>query len=139
MPQYPAHEYHRIVETALFLFNLRFVDWPNPPFQHPEKCDNPVIGTHSLVPFLNREIPVCHSFGTVPDSHTMLNRGVNQDSPSTLNFQHFCLDLIIPGALPLRRCLATSVTSTREIDDEPPSTSSSVSIIEGVLVRFRSS
>ncbi|XP_059902154.1 uncharacterized protein LOC132453327 [Gadus macrocephalus] len=70
----------------------------------------------------------------------MLNRRVNHDSPSTPRaFSISGWISSIPGALPLRRCLTTSVTSTREIDDETPSTSSSASNIEGVLFGFRSS
>ncbi len=45
----------------------------------------------------------------------------------------------MPGALQLQCCLTTSVTSSRETDVDPPSSSSSALSVEGGLVGFRSS
>ena len=66
-------------------------------------------------------------------------RRVSQDSPSTP--KAFSISGRIsstPRALPLWSCLTTSVTSPREMNDDPPA-SSSASTIDGGLDRFRSS
>ncbi|KAJ8001182.1 hypothetical protein DPEC_G00188640 [Dallia pectoralis] len=63
----------------------------------------------------------------------MLKRRVNQDSPSPPKaFSISGRISSVPGALPLWSCLTTSATSPRETDDDPPSASSSASVLEGV-------
>ncbi|KAI3369543.1 hypothetical protein L3Q82_007753 [Scortum barcoo] len=129
-PQAPCGEYRAgpvfhdrdETKTALFLLNPRVDYRPNSPLQYPgvdlpgeaEKCHPPVVGTHSPVPFLKRgtTTPVCHSRGTVPNLHAMLQRRVSQDSPTTSRDLRYSGRISsTPGALPPRSLRTTSVTS----------------------------
>ncbi|KAI3368326.1 hypothetical protein L3Q82_008034 [Scortum barcoo] len=68
-----------------------------------EKCDPPVVGTHSPVPLFKRgtTTPVCHTRGTVPNLHAMLQKACQPRQPTTSrDFEVLRADLIHPGALP---------------------------------------
>ena len=101
-------------DPALFILNLRFVYESCSLLQHPgieitrerEECDSAVRGRHS--PFLKRgpTSEVCQSRNTVPSIHVLLQRHVNQDSPTTSR--------LLPPLEPFDGCwsfLATLVTS----------------------------
>ncbi|KAG1949896.1 hypothetical protein F2P79_011597 [Pimephales promelas] len=93
-------------------------------------------------PFLKRgtTTPVCHPRGTVPDRHAMLQRRVNQDSPTASRDLRYSGRISsTPGALPPRSFLTTSVTSARVMDEFTSEPSASASSMEDVTAGLRRS
>ncbi|TWW80232.1 hypothetical protein D4764_01G0000470 [Takifugu flavidus] len=89
---------------SLFQVHKTHVDWLGKlptPLKHPSK------GTTT---------PVCQSTGIAPDVHTMLQRCVNQDSPTTFRALRYPRRISsTPGAPPSGNCFTTSATSALEI------------------------
>ncbi len=101
-----------------------------------------VVGTHPPVPLLKQRDhrPGLQSRGTVPDRHAMLQRRVNQDSPTTSRDLRYSGRISsTPGALPPRSFLTTSVTSAWVMGESPSETPVSASSSEDVTVGLRRS
>ncbi|CAB1450231.1 unnamed protein product [Pleuronectes platessa] len=87
-------------KTALFLFNLRFDDRPNPPFQHlgvdftreAEKCDTPIIELKRICLSYKRLEKWCHMpfFAT-----TVTGCFVRVDAKASISVQPYCVAEIV--------------------------------------------
>ncbi|KAI3362769.1 hypothetical protein L3Q82_001823 [Scortum barcoo] len=118
-PQAPCMESIELVQcsttgtkTALFLLNPRVDYRPNSPLQYPgvdlpreaEKCDPPVLGTHSPVPLFKKRDHhprfATPPRGTVPNLHAMLQRACQPRQPHNIQrLEVLRADLIHPRRL----------------------------------------